>query len=84
MNLRRAQGLVTLASHYPREVVEAAAERALTFRSNVGYRSFKHILEALMRDTSTSGDELQLSLETQSFVRSMDYFTHTTGDTNNV
>jgi hypothetical protein len=84
MNLRRAQGLVALASHYPREVVETAAERALTLRSGVGYKSFKHILEAVTRDTSDSGDELQLSLETQSFVRSMDYFTHSTGDTNNV
>jgi hypothetical protein len=64
--------------------VETAAERALTLRSGVGYKSFKHILEAVTRDTSDSGDELQLSLETQSFVRSMDYFTHSTGDTNNV
>jgi transposase len=84
INLRRAQGLVTLAAHYPREIVETAAERALTLRSPVAYKSFKHILETLMRDTSVPGDELQLSLETQSFVRSMDYFTHTTGDTNNV
>ncbi|MEO8167534.1 MAG: IS21 family transposase [bacterium] len=84
MNLRRAQGLVTLASRYPREVVETAARHALTFRSTVGYKSFKHLMEALIKDTSDSGDELQLSLETQSFVRSMDYFTHNTGDTNNV
>ncbi|OGP66166.1 MAG: hypothetical protein A2169_14030 [Deltaproteobacteria bacterium RBG_13_47_9] len=84
MNLRRAQGLVTLAAHYPHEIVETAAERALTLRSPVTYRSFKHILETFIRDTSVPSDELQLSLETQSFVRPMDYFTHTTGDTNNV
>jgi len=82
MNLRRAQGLVTLAAHYPPEIVETAAERALTLRAPVAYRSFKHILETLMRDTSVPTDELQLSWETQSFVRSMDYFTHSTGDTN--
>lgn len=84
MNLRRAQGLVTLATHYPHEIVETAAERALAFRSPVGYKPFKHMLEALMRDHSSPPDELQLSLETQSFVRPMDYFTHTTGETNNV
>lgn len=64
MNLRRAQGLVTLAALYPRGIVEAAAERALTLRSPVPYKSFKHILETLMRDTSVPSDELQLSLET--------------------
>lgn len=80
VNLRRAQGLVTLATHYPREIVETAAERAATFRSPVRYKSFKHILEALTRDQSMPEDELQLSLETESFVRSMDYFTHTTGE----
>ncbi len=85
MNLRRAQGLVTLAAHYPREIVETAAERALTLRSPIAYKSFKHILEALMRDQTAPDEELQLSLETQSFVRSMEYFTHTTiGETNNV
>jgi hypothetical protein len=84
LNLRRAQGLVSLATHYPREIVDAAAERALTFRSPMGYKTFKHILEALMRDRSMLGDELDLSLETESFVRPMDYFTHNTGDTTHV
>jgi len=84
LNLRRAQGLVSLATHYPHEIVEAAAERALTLRSPIGYRTFKHILEALMRDHSLPNEELELSPETESFVRPMDYFTHNTGDTNNV
>jgi hypothetical protein len=84
LNLRRAQGLVSLATHYPREIVDAAAERALTFRSPMGYKTFKHILDALMRDRSMLGDELDLSLETESFVRPMDYFTHNTGDTTHV
>ena len=30
----------------------------------LNYKSFKHILETLMRDTSVPSDELQLSLET--------------------
>lgn len=84
LNLRRAQGLVSLAALYPHEIVEAAAQRAMTLRKGIGYKTFKYILEALMRDRSLPSDELELSLETESFMRPMDYFTHNTGDTNNV
>jgi hypothetical protein len=84
LNLRRAQGLLTLASGYPHEIVEAAAQRAMSLGKPIGYKTFKHILEALVRDHSVASDELELSLETQSFVRSMDYFTHPTGEPDNV
>jgi len=84
INLRRAQGLVSLAAHYPHQIVETAAERALSCRSRIGYKTFKHILEALMRDHSAPTDELELSLQTESFVRPVEYFIHHTGDTNNV
>jgi transposase len=84
LNLRRAQGLVALASGYPHDIVEAAAQRAMSLDKVVSYRTFKHILEALVRDRSDESDELELSLETQSFVRSMDYFTHHTGEPDNV
>lgn len=85
MNMRRAQGLVSLATNYPHDIVETAAARALTLRTPIAYRSFKLILEALTRVQAVLDDELQLSLETQSFVRPMDYFTHTTtGDNHNV
>ena len=84
LNLRRAQGLLTLASGYPHEIVDAAAQRALMLRSPIAYKTFKRILEALSRDRSGNSDELELSLETQSFVRSMDYFTHHTGEPDHV
>jgi hypothetical protein len=84
LNLRRAQGLVRLASGYPHEIVEAAAQRAMTLGKPIGYKTFKYILEALMRHRSAPSDELELSLETQSFVRSMDYFTHHIGEPDNV
>ena len=83
LNLRRAQGLLTLASGYPHEIVETAAERAMSLDRLVNYRTFKRLLEVLLRDQSMPSDELELSLETQSFVRSMDYFTHHTGEPDN-
>lgn len=83
LNLRRAQGLVTLAAGYPKEIVEAASQRALTLDTVVSYRTFRRLLEVLARDHSTPSDELELSLETQSYVRSMDYFTHHTGEPDN-
>ena len=84
LNLRRAQGLLTLASGYPQEIVDAAAQRAMSLDKGVSYKTFKHILQALVRDRSGNSDELELSLETESFVRSMDYFTHHTGEPDNV
>jgi len=64
--------------------VEAATQRAMTLGKPISYKTFKHILESLVRDRSVASEELELSLETQSFVRSMDYFTHHRGEPDNV
>jgi hypothetical protein len=76
LNMRRAQGLLSLARHYSPEIVDRAAERALTLRTRIGTNVFKHIIATLQTEAPLPDDELPLSGETLSYVRPPDYFTH--------
>lgn len=74
--LRRVQGLHQTAKGYPFEVVEAAAKLALTLEKSVNTHLFKHMLEQVRQEQqeSPSLEGLPLSAETESFMRTADYF----------
>lgn len=77
LNLRRAQAVLSIAKTYPKDIVELASSTALKDYSTVHPKLFKNIIEKhLELNSQTKNDQITLSLETESFVRSADYFTH--------
>lgn len=88
MNLRRAQGIITVAKKYPAEVVEqAASQLILSARTNprsgpLGQayyftpKYFKASIEKLI-EMEKEPQQIPLSEQTQSFIRDINYFDHT-------
>ncbi len=76
INLRRAQGIVSVAKSYPPELVEqvAAILAAQPFPFTPKY--FKASIEKL-QELEYQSQEIPLSNETKSFVRDPEYFNHT-------
>lgn len=76
INLRKAQGIVSIAQKYPADIIEQAAEAALIRLGSISPKLFKTMVEKLQQHTEQN-NQLSLSDETASFVRDMEYFTHT-------
>jgi len=76
LNLRRAQGIVSLANNYPTELIEKAADVALTNFRSITPKLFKSLLENLKQRNIENNNQLSLSDETCTFVRNMEYFLH--------
>lgn len=80
MNMRRAQGLLTIAEAYPGELIERSA-RGITpaeVKSPKHFRAFVEKLRSIEDEEAHAAAGLPLSEETQSFVRPADYFQHPT------
>jgi transposase len=83
MNMRRAQGVLTLAEAYPQELIERAA-RGITpveVKSPKHFRAFVEKLCSIENEEAYAAVGLPLSEETRSFVRPADYFQHSTTPT---
>lgn len=76
INLRKAQGIISVAQKYPADVIEHAAEAALTRFGSISPKLFKSMAEKLTRQHDEQNNQLSLSDETSSFVRNMEYFAH--------
>ncbi|MCU7518088.1 MAG: IS21 family transposase [Ignavibacteria bacterium] len=77
INLRRAQSIVNIAKGYPGEIIKLASMTALEEYSNVHPKLFRAIIEKHQElESDKESHEMSLSLETESFVRTSDYFTH--------
>jgi transposase len=76
LNLRKAQGIVSLADKWSAELLEQAAAYALDHHISVTPMNFKKLLQNLQKKTHMS-TQLTLSEQTRSFVRDMDYFIQT-------
>ena len=76
LNLRRAQGIISLANNYPTEIIEQAAEVALTNFRYITPKLFKALIKNLQQRNIENNSQLSLSDETSSFVRDMEYFLH--------
>jgi len=75
LNMRRAQGLVSLAEKYPLPLVEQAAELALKQQLSTHPKLFKRLMETLQNHNQQQ-NPIQLSQQSLEFVRDMDYFIH--------
>ena len=76
LNLRKAQGIVSLAERWSADLLEQAAAYALDHRISVTPINFKRLLQTIQKQTHMS-TQLTLSEQTRSFVRDMDYFIQT-------
>jgi len=76
INLRKAQGIVSIAQKHPADIIEQAAETALARFGSVNLKLFKSIVEKLHQRQTEHNNQLSISDETSSFVRGMEYFTH--------
>jgi len=77
INLRKAQGIVSIAQKHPTEISEQAAETALSRYGSITPKLFKTIVEKTDQQETEQDNQLSLSDETARFVRDMEYFTHT-------
>ena len=77
MNLRRAQGLLSLAEKYKLQFVEQAAIVAIEQKMTVTPKLFKRMLEKLQQKDQQQ-NHIMISQESMQFIRKMDYFIHKT------
>jgi transposase len=70
-NLRKAQGLLSLAEKFAPDLVETAAKTALDRGISITPKSFKMLLQKLQ---ITNKEQIPISKQTELFIRSMDYF----------
>ncbi len=77
INLRRAQGIISVAEKYPASLVEKAAYEALNHRRTPHPKDFKKLIETIKKEEDEHSDNcFILSEETNSFVRNAEYFVH--------
>ncbi len=76
LNLRRAQGIVSVAKSYPTELVEQVAATLITQPFQFTPKYFKASIEKLV-ELEYQSQEIPLSEETRTFVRDPEYFNHT-------
>jgi len=74
LNLRKAQGLVSLADKYDPKLIEQTATIFLNQQLTINYRRFKEMIEKIKSNKQQS--QIQLSQQSLQFVREMDYFIH--------
>ena len=76
INLRRAQGIISIAEKYSSRISEKAAAKSLT-RKNIPHpKEFKHIIQTIYSLENQDEQGVLFSQETESFIRNMDYFTN--------
>jgi len=78
LNLRKAQGIVSVAQKYPSEIIEDVSQFALSMKSSLTPKLFKSMVENVQQRNIELKSQLSLSDETAHFVRTMDYFTYIT------
>ena len=76
INLRRAQGIVSVAKSYPPELVEQVAATLATQPVPFTPKYFKASIQKL-QELQYQSQEIPLSEETKTFVRDPEYFNHT-------
>jgi hypothetical protein len=70
-NLRRAQGLLSLAEKYEPELIDEAAQLAISYGGSMTPKHFQKIIERLWEHHREHAHQLPLPHETRSFVRSV-------------
>jgi len=73
INMRKAQGLLSLAQKHKSSLVEKAADYALEHNISVNPKNFKRLLENLEQENHQN-NQPPLSQQSMQFVRPMNYF----------
>ena len=74
INLRRAQGIISVAKNYSSNIVHQAAVIALRELTSYHPKEFKSIIIKLLSEEEQIVSEMHISEMTQQFVRPMNYF----------
>ena len=74
INLRRAQGIISVAKNYSSKVVEKASEIALRELTSYHPKEFKKIIMRVLYNEDERESQLPVSDMTLQFVRPMNYF----------
>jgi len=72
INMRKAQDLIRIAEKYPAEIITEATLIAMNNYKSVNPKSFSFIIAELL--SSVQQEEIPISNETSSYIRSSDYF----------
>ena len=72
INMRKAQGLLSIASRYPKDIIALASQAALDDYRHLTPKLFISIIEKLAERAEEK--TITISNETSCFVRDMDYF----------
>jgi len=70
--MRKAQGILSIANKYPKDIIARASQAALNNYRYLSPKIFKSIIEKIIEPGED--EMLNISDETSSFVRTMDYF----------
>jgi hypothetical protein len=76
MNLRKAQGLVSLIDNWEHSLIEKAAAYALEKNINVTPKNFKQLLQQIVDQNEQAQLSLPMSEQTMKFIRDIDYYIH--------
>jgi hypothetical protein len=74
INLRRAQGIISVARNYSSKVVEEAAQICLEELTSYHPKEFKNVILKLLSQEDETSLQLVISESTLQFVRPMNYF----------
>jgi len=72
INMRKAQGMLSIASKYPPDIIAKASQAALDNYRHLSPKIFNSIIERIIEPQKD--EALNISHETSNFVRTMDYF----------
>jgi transposase len=72
INMRKAQGLIRIAGKYPVDIINEASRIILDDYKSVNPRLFSSVVAELL--SSEKEEQLPISNETSSYIRSSDYF----------
>jgi transposase len=73
INMRKAQGLLSIASKYPQDIISLASQAALADYRHLTPKIFTSIIEKII-ESNEEEKTITISNETSCFVRDMDYF----------
>ncbi len=76
INLRKAQGLISLIDHYDHALIEQAAAYMLEQHIPLNPNNFKQLLQRMLDQNNPSPGSVSVSQQTLEFIRDMDYFIH--------
>lgn len=76
INLRRAQGIISVAKKHPKALNEKAADEALLRHRSPHPKDYKRLIETIKKQEETTCEGIAVSEETKAFERDVDYFVY--------